>query len=243
MHRGLVHLNRRRPGGDQERLGRVRDRLRPPQLRHHHPARPGLVPVQRHRHRQRGLRRRQRRPGGGLQHLQQRLRHPHQDQRRPRRLHPERHRRQRAPEQRPQRGPRRRRRRRPPRRAVQPARRAKGGRRENQERVGRGRAAARVAGGDPERAIHADMPLQREALRVEARRGVEVQGRPWRRARGAAVAVRGARQQLCVLRWVLQLVVPSWVSYGLLLRSSVLVFSFGFSFICVFEIHVCLCFT
>ncbi|TVU33303.1 hypothetical protein EJB05_25113 [Eragrostis curvula] len=52
---GLVHLDGRRPSGDQERVGRVRHRLRAPELRHHNPPRARLVAVQRHRHRQRGL--------------------------------------------------------------------------------------------------------------------------------------------------------------------------------------------
>jgi hypothetical protein len=206
VHRGLVHIHRRRPGGHQERVGRVRDRVRAAERRRHGPAREGLVPLQRHRHRQRGLRRGARRPGGGLRHLQQRLRHPHQDQRRPGRLHPQRHRRRRAPERRAQRRPHRRRRRRPPGRALQPARRAHGRRRAHQQRVGRQRPAARVTGGDPGLALHPHMPLQRQALRVAERRRLEVQGRARRCARGAAVALRRARHQLRVRTVLMQLV-------------------------------------
>jgi hypothetical protein len=57
VHRGLVHLHGGRPGGDQERVGtRVRHRVRPPELRHHGPARARVVPVQRRCDRQRGVR-------------------------------------------------------------------------------------------------------------------------------------------------------------------------------------------
>ncbi|XP_024518909.1 uncharacterized protein LOC9650723 isoform X2 [Selaginella moellendorffii] len=91
LHPGLLHQQRRRHDRHQERLGRVRHRLRPAQLQHPYPSSHRTDQAGgRHSHRKRDLGWHRERPGGRPRRSEHQVGNFHPDWRRQGRLHPKR---------------------------------------------------------------------------------------------------------------------------------------------------------